>query len=68
MKGLAMVCAKTGRPINPRTRPNWIPASELEWSARVTGAYGRFLGFDSSLCRVWTYAPCETTGQAIFGS
>ncbi|MGO8744667.1 MAG: hypothetical protein ACLQNE_01635 [Thermoguttaceae bacterium] len=61
-------CPKTGKPINRKTVFNSILASDLEWAAEMAHDYGRFIGFDPYLCTVWTYAPCETTYEAIFGS
>ena len=61
-------CPKTGKPINSKTIFNFIPARDLEWAAGMVHDFGRFLGFDPNLCRVWTYAPCETTYEAIFGN
>jgi hypothetical protein len=63
-----MKCPKKGKPINPKTVSNFIPASDLEWAAQMVHNFGRFIGFDPKFCTVWTYASCETTYEAIFGN
>ena len=54
-----------GLPINPRTRPHFIPSMGLTWSASFLAVFGRYREFQPFV--TWTYSPCETTFQAIFG-
>jgi hypothetical protein len=54
-----MLCPK-GKPFNHRTRSGFIPAYWLEKAAL------RFRMSDRHASE-WTYDPCETTGEAIFG-